>query len=89
MLPLISFKILIGRRPKSLIFSSEGPAREAPAGLPQFVLPIYSLKPWDLRAFTCAVSFSWNAFLVPSLSILFQLTPLRSHCCPGLDPIEA
>ena len=44
MLPLMSFKILIGKRPKSLIFSSEGPACEAPAGLPQFVLPIYSLK---------------------------------------------
>lgn len=77
----MSFKILIGKRPKSLIFSSKGPTCKAPAGLPQFVLPIYSLKPWDL-------SFSWNTLLVPSLSILFQLTPLRSHCCPGLRPIQ-
>ena len=88
MMPLMSFKILIGKRPKSLIFSSKGPTREAPAGLPQFVLPIYSLKAWDLRAFACAVSFSWNTLLVPSLSILFHLTPLRSHCCPGLRPIQ-
>ena len=77
MLPLMSFKILIGKRPKSLIFSSEGPACEAPAGLPQFVLPIYSLKPWDLRAFACAVSFSWNAFLIPSL--FYSNSPLSGH----------
>ena len=73
----MSFKILIGKRPKSLIFSSKGPTREAPAGLPQFVLPIYSLKAWDLRAFACAVSFSWNTLLVPCL--FYSISPLSGH----------